>query len=162
MALPPSPDLDPYLRRMDAALADADAEITVALGGLVETISARVWMGQVMVEWERDESAGGLLLHPRLVERLAALGGTPKLDGESVGFDVGPQVVRALDAYRLRLGGQLGTSPHLRLTLRFDGPGGAYTGGEEAYVVPGTKRETTLLRLTAQVTPRAPRAVAPA
>ena len=58
---------------MEQALENADAELTTRLGVHHEQASARVWHGQVLVEWQADDAAGGCLLRPALVRSLAPI-----------------------------------------------------------------------------------------
>src|SRR5689334_1997947 len=64
------------IEQIAEALVDADIDLAVEVAGLVEQSKARAWKGQVLVEWERDEDAGGCLLRPDLIERLLKLGAT--------------------------------------------------------------------------------------
>ena len=155
----PLADVSAYLERMDAGLADSQAELTLALGGLEERTNARLWQGRVLVQWEADESAGGCLLRPHLVRRLLQLGATADLRDGAVQLRANSRTVAALGPQHAGLAAQLGQAPALRLTLRFDEHDGAYRGGEEQYVVArdvkrGKPVEAVLLRLTADVHPR--------
>src|ERR1700716_453689 len=66
-------DVESCLASVEAALADADADLSTDLGGHRELTSARLWRGQVLVDWEPDPQAGGCLLRPALLRRLIAL-----------------------------------------------------------------------------------------
>lgn len=139
-----------WMERMAAALGDADVRLVVEMGGLREVTEARAWQGQVLVEWERDEDAGGCLLRPELVRRLALLGARVTEDGP-LGLRVraAPRVVASLSPRHAGLAAQLGRAPALDLTLHADAKG-HYTGGTEMYHAEGA-RSTPLLRLDAAV-----------
>lgn len=155
--------LEDALRRMALALEDADARLRVAMGGHEETVEARVWRGQVLVDWERDDEAGGCLLRPGLVERLAALGASATRAGSSLDIRASPRVLASLSAGHAALAARLGQPAALRLRLRFDGPGGGYTGGREQYVVePGRRPAVPLVTLRVALRLRASAGTSPA
>jgi hypothetical protein len=62
------------LAAVESALLDADATLSTDLGGHRESTTARLWRGQVLVDWEPDARAGDCLLRPELLRRLIALG----------------------------------------------------------------------------------------
>src|SRR5260370_15210964 len=66
-------DLQASLASVEAALADADADLSTDLGDYHEVTTARLWRNQVLVDWEPDSQAGGCLLRPDLLRRLVAL-----------------------------------------------------------------------------------------
>lgn len=155
------------LAAMEEALANADAEMTLTMGGYQEVSTARVWQGSVLVEWERDDTAGGVLLRPELVARLVALGtpvepGPSTAGAKSISLHASPRIVAALSPHHAQLARQLGGAAALHITLHFDAAG-SYVGGEERYAVQprGGKRaaragtEAPLLRLIAGVRRRA-------
>jgi hypothetical protein len=166
--------LEPFLTRMGAVLANAQAEISLTMGGYTDVTVARLWQGDVLVEWERDDFAGGCLLRPALVRRLVILGATVERDqprGASAEtwlvVRARPRVVQSLSDRHAHLAAQLGGQASLRLTLRFAGAeGSSYLGGEETYAIePSTRQrlrrgsplraeEAVLLRLTTTVQPR--------
>jgi hypothetical protein len=138
---------------MERALEDGQADLTTRLGAHRERTRARLWQGQVLVDWEADEVAGGCLLRPGLVRRLLALHATLAAGSrQSIVLRADGRVVSALSPRHARLAERLGQAPDVRLHLRFDGPNGIYTGGEETYRVGGA----VLLRVTAEVRPRPP------
>ena len=144
-----------WLARMEQALDNADAELTTRLGVHHEQASARVWHGQVLVDWQADDAAGGCLLRPALVRRLLAL--HARVEGEGrpwVDVRAHGSMVTALSQRHAQLAARLGRTPELRLRLRFDGPGGAYTGGDETYRAGPGERGEVFLHLTARVRPR--------
>lgn len=159
--------IEPALAAMEEALVNADAEITLTMGGYQEISTARVWQGAVLVEWERDDTAGGVLLRPALAARLVALGTpverTRSMAGtKTVSLHASPRIVAALSPHHAQLARQLGEAATLHVTLNFDAAG-SYVGGEERYAVQprGGKRtaragtEAPLLRLTVGVRRRA-------
>jgi hypothetical protein len=140
---------------MERALVDAYAELDLEIGGHHELSRARVTRGQVFVEWEQDDSAGGCLLRAALVRRLLLLNARVRSDPTLVVLTAGPEPLSRLSDEHQRLVRGVSPKPTLSLRLRFDGPDGAYTGGEERYEVPlpGRGRASTILRLRAQVRP---------
>ncbi len=153
---PVAPDLEDLLTRMDAVLQNAEGDLTVQMGGLTEPSRVHVWQGQVLVDWERDEEAGGCLLRPALVRRLVQLGARLEARDDCHRIVGSAPVVAALSPYHQRLASQLGRPPALELTLRLDALGGAYLGGEERYLVRGPGGASTMLLLTARLRPRPP------
>lgn len=147
-------DLDARLTSVEAALADADADLSTDLGGLRETASARLWRGQVLVDWEPDTQAGGCLLRPELLRRLVALHAQVDQAGDVVKVVAPGRIVAALSADHADLVARLGGARRveLRAELRFDG--GVYRGGRETYYLVERGRRVALLRLTADVRPR--------
>jgi hypothetical protein len=138
---------------MERALDDGQADLTTRLGAHREHARARLWQGQVLVDWEADEVAGGCLLRPALVRRLLALHATLEAgSAHSIGLRADGRIVCALSPRHAQFAERLGPLPELRLRLRFEGPHGAYSGGEETYRVGGS----VLLRVTAQVCPAPP------
>ncbi len=140
-------DLERYLSAMAASLQDASATLELTFGGLSDTTRVRLWRGQVLVDWEPDEEAGGCLLRPDLVRRLAALGATVEQAGPSVHLRARPRVVAKLSQRHANLGAQLGVAPALRVDLRFDAEG-SYRGGAETYLVEGGSTELLALRVS--------------
>ena len=132
---------------------DAYAELDLEIGGHHERTRARLTRGQVFVDWERDESAGGCLLRAALVRRLLLLNARQRRASTLVVLTAGPELLGRLSDEHERLVRGVSPKPTLTLRLRFDGPTGAYTGGEEQYDVPlpGRGRTSTILRLRAQV-----------
>jgi hypothetical protein len=140
-----------WLACVEAALADADAEISIHFGGREERTSARLWRGQVLVDWQPDPHAGDCLLRIELLRELVALKATVATEGvggsHSIVLDVPGRVAARLSARHAELIARLGGARRvwLRVHLRFDA--GVYVGGEETYSV----RAAPLLRLIAQV-----------
>lgn len=139
---------------MEAALRDADVQLTIEMGGLCEESTARVWQGQVLVDWELDNDAGGCLLRPHLVRRLVELGARVAEESPTrLRLRGAPRVVAALGPGHAGLASGVAGSPALELTLTRD-DAGTYLGGTEDYHLAG-RRAAPLLRLEARVRPRA-------
>lgn len=157
--------LQTCLAGMEEALANGDADLTLEMGGFRDLTRARLWQGQVLVDWERDETAGGVLLRPSLVHRLVALGASVESSERSpnVVLRAGPRVVAALSPGHAALAGRLDGQAELRVTLRCTSDG-SYLGGEELYSVaaPAARAGSrvrsvatpVLFRLTAEVRQR--------
>lgn len=138
---------------MEAALTDADVQLQIEIGGLREGATARMWQGQVLVDWERDDDAGGCLLRPHLVRRLVELGARVVEESPTrLRLHGAPRVVAALGPGHAGLASGVAGSPALELTLTRDGAG-TYLGGTEEYHLAG-RRGAPLLRLEATVRPR--------
>jgi hypothetical protein len=159
-------DLEASLAVMTATLADADAELATVLGGFRELTQARVWQGQVLVEWEPDAMAGGLLLRPGMVHRLVALHAhVEAIDSAAAGrgwrLRAPGHIVSGLSPAHAELVARLGGARRIELTveLRFSPASTAptYTGGRETYAVVGRGHHAPLVDLSVQVRPRAPR-----
>lgn len=136
------------LERIEAALLDADATISTGLGDHQDLTSARLWRGQVLVDWEPDQRAGGCLLRPALLRRLIAL--HAHVDACADGFAViAPgRVLSALSTDHADLVRRLGGPRHVEFVahLRFDQED--YVGGDETYWLLARGQRTPLLRLT--------------
>ena len=149
-------DIEVRLASVEAALADGDADLTTDLGGHQETTTARLWRGQVLVDWEPDPAAGGSLLRPQLLRRLLALRAQVEDDGPGQRLQlIAPgRVVAGLSAEHADLVAKLGGARRveLRTVLRFDGP--LYRGGRETYYLVERGQRVPLLQLTADVRPR--------
>lgn len=153
-----------WLERMEATLLDARAELTTDLGGHREITVARVWRGDVLVDWERDDAAGGCLLRPSLVRRLLALNATLDERPTEVVLSAAPRAVAALSREHARLAAGLGYEPAVTVHLQFDGPRGPYVGGVETYRLAATRsaaRAAVILQLVARVQPLVARRESP-
>jgi hypothetical protein len=153
---------DEWLERMERALESGVAELRVEIGGHEEVTQARLARGQVLVDWEPDDAAGGCLLRPALVRRLLLLNAQVRTADDEVIVRAQPRVVRSLSEQHARLVAGLQPAPSLCLRLRFDGPAGAYSGGEERYEAPARRGRraqdgAVMLRLTARLLPASPR-----
>src|SRR5215216_6504459 len=96
------------LSGVETALADGDAQVVISLGGQREETSARLWRGQVLVDWEPDATAGGCLLRPDLLRRLVALHAAVRVDGQSLAIQASGQIVAALSPEHADLVRRLG------------------------------------------------------
>lgn len=147
-------DVEACLASVEAAVADSVAELATDLGGHHELTSARLWRGQVLVDWEPDAQAGGCLLRPALLRRLIALHADVDHDGDVLRIRAPGRVVAGLSAEHADLVGRLGGARRveLRAVLRFEGA--VYRGGDETYYVIDRGQRQGLLRLSADVRPR--------
>jgi hypothetical protein len=152
---------DDWLARVEAAVLDGQAELSTSLGGQRESSMARLWRGQVLVDWEADEQAGGCLVRPRLLRRMVALGAGVRRGSGWVEVRASGRVLAALSSEHAELVRRLGGAERvdMRTMLRFQGE--RYAGGEERYVVVQGGRQQPLLRLTARVSQGAPRSLRP-
>jgi hypothetical protein len=151
-------DLEGWLGRVEAALADADAELSTDLGGNHDVTRARLWRNQVLVDWEPDSQAGGCLLRPELVRRLVTLKARVEQVADGISISAPGRVVAALSAEHADLVARLGGARRveMRATLRFEAD--VYRGGHETYYLVERGQHLPLLRLTADVRPRQVRA----
>jgi hypothetical protein len=152
-------DLEAFVARVEAALVDADADLSTDLGDHHEVTSARLWRNQVLVDWEPDPQAGGCLLRPDLLRRLVALHARVEPAADGVRITAPGRVVAALSAEHADLVARLGgvQRVEMRATLRFEGQ--MYRGGQETYYLVERGRRLALLRLSADVRPRQVREV---
>lgn len=148
-------DVEGRLARVEAAVADADVELCTVIGGHNEKTVARLWRGQVLVDWEPDPQAGGCLLRPGLLRRLVALHARVEEHDELVRIVAPGRIVAALSDEHAELVSRLGGTGkvELRALLRFEAH--TYRGGQETYFVVERGRRLPLLRLAANVRPRA-------
>jgi hypothetical protein len=153
-------EIGAYLASVEAAVADADVALTTELGGYQEVTMARVWHGQVLVDWEPDATAGGCLLRPDLLQRLIALHAQVSIDADtpdagSLQIVAPGLIVAALSPEHARLVTRLGGARRveLRACLRFD-QARQYRGGCETYFLLERGQRVSLLRLSAAVSPR--------
>ena len=65
-------DVEAFLTSVERAAADADATLSTDIGSHRERTAARLWKGQVLVDWEPDPTTGDILLRPELLRRLVA------------------------------------------------------------------------------------------
>lgn len=147
-------DVEACLASVEAALADADADLSTDLGGHHELTIARLWRGQVLVDWEPDAQAGGCLLRPALLRRLVALHAAVEHEGDVLRLSAPGRIVAGLSAEHADLVARLGGARRveLRTTLQFEGD--VYRGGNETYYLVERGQRQGLLRLSADVRPR--------
>src|SRR5437773_4239721 len=108
-------DIEACLDRIDGALADADADLSTDLGGHHELTSARLWRGQVLIDWEPDPQAGGCLLRPALLRRLIALHATTELSPAVLRINAPGRIVAGLSAEHADLVSRLGGARRVEL-----------------------------------------------
>src|ERR1051326_1968077 len=106
------------LARIEAALADADATLSTGLGDHQELTCARLWRGQVLVDWEPDPLAGGCLLRPALLRRLIALRARVEERMDGLVIHAPGRIVTALSPQHAGLVRQLGGAPRVELSAR--------------------------------------------
>jgi hypothetical protein len=140
-----------WLDAVDSALQDADAQLLTDLGGRQEVTSARLWQGDVLVDWQLDALAGDCLLHSVLLRRLIDLGARVKRIGREIVLTAPGRAVAALSQHHANLVRQLGGARRINLTVRLHFDAGAYVGGEETFALASGGRSSALLRLSAQV-----------
>jgi hypothetical protein len=155
------PDLDFALANIEATLLDADARLSTDLGDRHEVTTARLWRGQVLVDWEPDAQAGDCLLRGELLRRLVALRAQARFVGDDVLVQAPGRIVVALSSDHAALVRRLGGARRVEMTLRLRFVDNAYVGGEEIYSLVERGRHVPLLRLTADVKVRTPRAASP-
>src|SRR5437660_3887093 len=107
-ALTPMADVAACLDSVEAGLANADAQLTTDLGGHHELTSARLWRGQVLVDWEPDPQAGGCLLRPALLRRLIALRANINSEADVLRISATGRIVAGLSAEHADLVARLG------------------------------------------------------
>jgi hypothetical protein len=146
---------------VQAALEDADAELITDLGGRQEVTSARLWRGQVLVDWQPDALAGDCLLRPPLLRRLLEGRASVTTTREEVTLIAPGRLVAALSDEHAALVRRLGGARRITLNIRLVFKDGAYTQGEETYSLVDKGRPNPLLRLTAHITLRTPRTASP-
>ena len=147
-------DASAALASVEAALIDSDASLSTDLGGHRETTMARLWRGQVLVDWEPDRTAGGCLLRPDLLRRLVTLHAQIDAEPDVLRISAPGRIVAALSPEHADLVSRLGGARRveLRATLRFERD--RYLGGQETYNLVERGQRIPLVRLTAEVRPR--------
>jgi hypothetical protein len=150
-----------WLSEVEAALQDADAELVTDLGGRQETTTARLWRGQVLVDWQPDAQAGDCLLRPQLLRSLVEGRASVTATTAEVTLVATGRLVAALSDEHAALVRRLGGARRITLTIRLAFKDGAYIRGEETYALVDKGRPNPLLRLTAHITLRTPRTASP-
>jgi hypothetical protein len=154
-------DVEGCIAAVEAAAADADATLSTELADHFEQTAARLWRGQVLVDWEPDPLAGGCLLRPELLRRLLALHARSAVS-ETVWTLTAPgRVLAALSPEHADLVRRLGGPRRVELVARLRFDDGDYLGGEEAYFLVERGRRVLLLTIRAQVRLRRARAASP-
>jgi hypothetical protein len=155
------PDLEAALAKVEVALLDADARLSTDLGDRQEVTTARLWRGQVLVDWEADTQAGDCLLRVDLLRRLVALRARIRFAGDDLLVQAPGRSVAALSSEHAALVRRLGGARRVELTIRLRFAAKTYVGGEEIYSLVERSRHVPLLRLIAEVSVRTPRATSP-
>jgi hypothetical protein len=155
------PELETALARIEAALGDADARLSMDLGDRREVTSARLWRGQVLVDWEADAQAGDCLLRVELVRQLVSLRAQTRFAGDDLLIQAPGRMVAALSREHAALVRRLGGARRVEMTLHLRFVDDAYVGGEEVYSLVERSRHVPLLRLMAEVAVRTPRTGSP-
>jgi hypothetical protein len=140
-----------WLRAVESALDDADAQLATDLGGRQELTSARLWHGDVLVDWQPDPVAGDCLLHASLLRKLLSLGAHVAQKSHLIEISAPGRSVAALSQHHGNLVERLGGARRISLTLRLRFSEGTYVGGEETFSLSSGKRPSPLLRLSADV-----------
>jgi hypothetical protein len=151
-------EVEDLLARVDAALVDADAELSTDLGGHHERTNARIWRGQVLVDWDPDTAAGGCLLRADLLRRLIALHAVATVESGSLRINAPGRIVAALSPEHARLVARLGGARRIELQAILSFEADEYRRGEETYYLVERGQRSRLLWLSAQVSQRKSRA----
>jgi hypothetical protein len=144
-------DLEAYLTAIEAALMDADANLSTDLGGQRTHTTARLWRGQVLVDWEPDAKAGDCLLRPALLRRLIDLHAKIELSHDSLVVEAPGRVVAGLSPEHAALVRQLGGARRVAMLVRLLFAADEYRGGTETFHVVERGQRTQLLRIQAEV-----------
>jgi hypothetical protein len=154
-------DVEGCLLGVEAVLDDADVTLSTDVGGHREVTSARLWRGQVLVDWEPDAQAGGCLLRPGLLRRLIALHADVRHSADGMLLRASGRVVAALSSEHADLVRRLGGPRRVELEVRLGFADGHYRGGTETYTVLERGTAAVLLRLEADVRLRSARPASP-
>ena len=147
-------DVGACLASVETAVQDADADLATDLGDHHELTSARLWRGQVLVDWEPDPRAGGCLVRPALLRRLLTLHATVSSLQDGLTFRASGRVVAGLSPEHADLVRRLGGARVVELQLKLRFVEGQYVGGDETYVIVERGARVPLLRLSADVRSR--------
>jgi hypothetical protein len=156
-----SSPVEAALAAVEAALLDSDARLSTDLGDRQEVTTARLWRGQVLVDWEPDAQAGDCLLRPELLRRLVDLRADAHFARDDLLLQAPGRLVAALSGEHAALVRRLGGARRVEMAIRLRFVDNAYVGGEETYALVERGRRVPLLRLTADVSIRQPRAASP-
>jgi hypothetical protein len=154
-------DIEGRLASIEQALEDGDATLSIQLGDHHETATARLWRGQVLVDWEPDLQAGGCLLRVAQLRRLIALHAQVALSGRAMMLRAPGRVVAGLSAEHADLVRRLGGARRVELFVQLDFADATYAGGVETYHVVDRGQRLPLLSVRAEVRVRSPRAASP-
>ena len=139
------------LDRIEAALEDADATISTGLGDHQESTTARLWQGQVLVDWEPDARAGGCLLRPALLRRLVALHARVDSRPNRLSVIAPGRILEALSPDHADLVRRLGGPRRLEIEIRLQFAEGDYLGGDETYWLVDATHRHPLLQLNVRL-----------
>jgi hypothetical protein len=154
-------ELERALARIESALLDGDARLSTDLGDRREETTARLWRGQVLVDWEADTQAGDCLLRVELLRQLVGLRARTCFVADDLDVQAPGRMVAALSSEHAALVRRLGGARRVEMALRLRFVANTYVGGEEVYSLVERGRHVPLLRLTADVTVRTPRTTSP-
>ena len=147
------------LERIEAALEDADATISTGLGDHQELTTARVWRGQVLVDWEPDLRAGGCLLRPALLRRLIALNARVNSTPDRLLLVASGRILAALSPDHADLVRRLGGPRRVEIEVRLEFAEDGYLGGDEIYWLADPTHRHPLLQLSVRLQVRKRRGV---
>src|SRR5215475_3082352 len=102
------PDVQAALASVEAALLDADARLSTDLGDRRELTTARLWRGQVLVDWEADAQAGDCLLRVEPLRQLVELHAQTRFAGDALIIQAPGRIVAALSPEHAALVRRLG------------------------------------------------------
>ena len=144
-------DLESCLASVERALEDGDATLSIGLGDHHETATARLWRGQVLVDWEPDSHAGGCLLRVALLRRLIALHAQVSLSDQTMTLRAAGRVVAGVSSEHADLVRRLGGARRVELVVTLHFADGVYAGGEETYRVVDRGQRVPLVSVRAEV-----------
>ena len=154
-------NVESCLASVERALEDADALLSIDLGDHHETATARLWRGQVLIDWEPDAHAGGCLLRVALLRRLIALHAQVAVSDGAMTLRAGGRIVAGVSSEHAELVHRLGGARRVELFIMLHFADGAYTGGEETYRVVQGARRAPVVSVRAEVRVRPARAGSP-
>jgi len=154
-------DIEGRLASIEQALEDGDATLSIQLGDHHEVTTARLWRGQVLVDWEPDLQAGGCLLRVAQLRRLITLHAQVALSGRAMMLRAPGRVVAGLSAEQADLVRRLGGARRVELDVKLVFANGSYSGGVETYHVVDAGQRLPFLSVRAAVRCRPARAGSP-
>jgi hypothetical protein len=150
-SVPPRAELEAQLASIDAALLDADAQLSMDLGEHHEHTTARLWRGQVLIDWEPDPRAGDCLLRPDLLRRLIALQACIDSSDRELRISAPGRIIAALSGEHTQLVARLGGARRVEVEAILRFADDEYRGGQETYYMVSHGQSAPLLRLRAEV-----------
>jgi hypothetical protein len=149
-------DPEARLASVEAALVDAEAELTTDLGDDHELTLARISRGRVLVDWEPDSMAGGTLLRPHQLRRLIALHASVETDPArgTLRLVASGRVLAGLSREHAELVAGLGGARRIELRAVLHFAEDQYRGGQETYYLVERGQRLPLLRVSAVLRPR--------